>query len=114
MKRNVLSILLIWALIIVLTGCSTKSNNSTDNLKKAGWLDLEVEDISSFNDGLARVKIGGKYGFINKNGKKVIDNKYESTSNFSDGLALVMTDEESFEFIDYDGKIVIGGKIKYS
>ena len=72
MKRKILNILLVCILMISLTGCGKKSNNSSENVTKVGKLDLEVESIGEFHDGLASVKMAGKYGYIDKSGNVVI------------------------------------------
>ena len=54
--------------------------------------------------------MGDKYGFIDKQGKFVIDPKFDFADSFSDGLAAVrIGDEESGKqsYIDSRGKIVI-------
>lgn len=68
----------------------------------------------SFNEGLASVatpKITGStlYGFINEKGEEVIDIKYESAGNFSEGLAVVMLNNK-YGVIDKSGKMVLDYK----
>ena len=75
---------------------------------------FELEDgVSSygFNEGLAKVEKNDMVGYINKDGKLVVDYKYNSGFDFSDGLAKVYTDDESFEFINSKGKTILAGKI---
>ena len=43
MKRKILIILFVMIMIIGLTGCGKKFNNSSENVTKVGKLDLEVE-----------------------------------------------------------------------
>lgn len=59
----------------------------TDHRKniKSIWFDR----VYTFNDGLAKVKIGDNFGFVNTNGVLVIDVKYRNASNFKNGEALV-------------------------
>lgn len=121
MKKKILSILLVCILMISLTGCGKKSNNSSENVTKVGKLDLEVEEIYDFHDGLARIRVNDKIGFIDKLGNVVVEPKYDSGLNFSDGLALVCNkDLENSDFynprkncgyIDTTGKEVI--ELKY-
>ena len=47
-----------------------------------------------------------KYGFIDKNGKVVIEPQFDSASNFSEGFACVKKDDK-WGFIDKSGKMVI-------
>ena len=50
---------------------------------------------------------GNKYGYINKNGKEVVEAKYSSAVAFSEGLAAVMNSSDKWGFIDDKGKTVI-------
>jgi hypothetical protein len=59
----------------------------------------------NFSEGLARVKLNGKYGYIDKTGKEVIPCKYDNAENFSEGLAIVMLNDK-YGFIDKTGKEV--------
>lgn len=43
----------------------------------------------NFQDGLARVKLNGKWGNIDKTGKKVIALIYDNANNFYEGIAVV-------------------------
>lgn len=75
---------------------------------------FELEDgvcSYGFNEGLAKVEKNDMVGYINKDGKLVVDYKYNSGFDFSDGLAKVYTDDESFEFINSKGKTILAGKI---
>ena len=47
------------------------------------------EDAKDFSDGLAPVKMNGKWGYIDETGKTVIDFKYDYAGSFSEGVALV-------------------------
>ena len=59
-----------------------------------------------FVEGLARWKFGKKYGFIDRNGKTVIEPKYDLTFHFSEGLAAVLVGGK-WGYIDTTGKMVI-------
>lgn len=74
---------------------------------------LENSTIGEFNEDLAWVvnNEDDKRGYVNTKGKIVIDYKYTRANNFSDGLAKVYTDDESFEFINSKGKTILAGKI---
>ena len=63
-----------------------------------------------YYEGLAKVKLNDKYGFIDKTGKEVIPIKYDNAEFFSEGLALVKLNNK-YGFIDKAGKEVI--PIKY-
>ena len=59
-----------------------------------------------FSEGLARVLINGKYGFIDKSGAMVIPAKYDVSWDFSEGLAWVLINGKH-GFIDKSGNMVI-------
>ena len=59
-----------------------------------------------FREGLARVKINGKYGFIDKSGTLVIPARYDDAWPFSEGLAGVEINGKR-GFIDKSGTLVI-------
>lgn len=51
----------------------------------------QFDDADSFSEGLARVKTGQKWGYIDKQGKLAIQSQLDEAQTFSDGLALVRT-----------------------
>ena len=63
-----------------------------------------------YYEGLASVKLNGKWGFIDKTGKEVTPIKYDYAVGFSEGLASVKLNNK-YGFIDKTGKEVI--PIKY-
>lgn len=92
----------------------TDENGKDIYIDTKGEKVFELEDgVSSygFNEGLAKVEKNDMVGYINKDGKLVVDYKYNSGFDFSDGLAKVYTDDESFEFINSKGKTILAGKI---
>jgi hypothetical protein len=64
------------------------------------------DDVYSFSEGLAMVKLNGKWGFIDKTGKEIIPLKYDGAHSFSEGLVVVELNEK-YGFIDTTGKEVI-------
>jgi serine/threonine-protein kinase len=66
----------------------------------------QFQDVEAFSDGLARVKIGDRYGFLNTKGELAIPCVYDSATSFEDGLAEVATGTK-YGCIDTDGQIVI-------
>ena len=66
-----------------------------------------------FSEGLAAVKLYGKWGFIDKSGNVVISFKYDYAYRFSEGLAAVKLDGK-WGFIDKSGNEVIPCKYDWS
>jgi hypothetical protein len=62
--------------------------------------------VSPFIEGLAAVKMGGKSGFVDKEGKIVINPKFEEAIPFINGLAAVKIGKQ-YGYIDKTGKIII-------
>ncbi|MCZ2391509.1 MAG: WG repeat-containing protein [Acidobacteria bacterium] len=62
----------------------------------------EYEQAYSFKEGLAAIRINGKWGFIDERGKLVIPAVYDNTSFFSEGLAYVAKGGDEM-FIRPDG-----------
>lgn len=71
----------------------------------------ETEDKKErhFCDGLALVKIDGKYGFMDRSGKLVAPPKFDNADDFSGGRALVRINGK-FGFIDTSGNFVVKPK----
>ena len=66
----------------------------------------EVALLSILSEGLAGVKIGTKWGFIDRQGNQVISPQFENIYPFSEGLAGVVI-KGKYGFIDRQGKMVI-------
>ncbi len=49
----------------------------------------QFDEVRSFSEGLAKIKIDGKFGYINTNGQIVIQPRFEESSDFQDGLAAI-------------------------
>ena len=86
----------------------TKDENEKWGYKQLGeWvISPKYEKAGDFGEGIAPVRIGGKWGFIDKDGKTVIPYKFESAGPLKDGLARV-GQYGKFGFIDKTGAIVI-------
>ncbi len=65
-----------------------------------------------FSDGLAAVRMnGGKFGYIDVSGKKVIEARFDDANSFSEGIAAVKVGEY-WGFIDHAGRMVIEPKFE--
>ena len=82
--------------------------NGKWGFKKDGVLVIpaKYDWTHSFSEGLARVKMNGKRGFIDKTGVEVIPIKYDDANSFSEGLALVKLNGK-YGYIDKRGKVVV-------
>ena len=82
-------------------------------LRAALFYKMGFAKRSRFSEGLAAVKIDGKWGFIDKSGQVVIQpqfskpNLFAKPSYFFGGLALVWAGEK-WGYIDTTGKYVWG------
>ena len=75
---------------------------------------LPYEDIREFHEGLARVRIGERYGFIDTTGKLVIAMSNDWCSErFSEGLCLIKRGGK-FGYMDMQGRTVIPCQFTYA
>lgn len=80
-------------------------NVSTGEMWPQVW-----QSASSFSEGLARVALNGKIGFINTGNEVVIDLKYDAAGGFSQGRAIYGVKKDGailYGFIDEKGNEVI-------
>ena len=78
-------------LMLVLFSDYEKSRDISFHLDIHGNRHFEgiYESIGNFYDGLACVKVGDTYGFIDQSGKMVIDPQFGEFTQFSEGFAIV-------------------------
>ena len=89
-----------------------KQNNKFGLADTLGQIIIEpiYDDLSYFSDnGLARAKKNGKYGFINDKGNTIIDFRFENVGGFKYGLAKAKIDGQ-WGFINKSGEFVIEPK----
>lgn len=70
----------------------------------------EFEEAWMFSDGLAAVRIKGKWGYIDRKGKLAIPAKFDAADSFCGGRAVAAVkvgDALKFGFIDKTGKFVV-------
>lgn len=89
-----------------------KSGKSEVNLiNTSGKILAKYNEIHEFSEGLARVKKGKKYGYINTSCKEVISPKYFKAGDFHEGLASIKVKKgfrfTGYEYINTKGDIVI-------
>lgn len=81
------------------------------NDKSMNFSITEVENFScdgadAFAGGYSAFKSGGLWGYVDSDGKIVIEPQYEAAKSFSNGMAAVFSDE-SWNFINSENKKVI-------
>ena len=68
---------------------------------------IDFEDAQKFGNGLAAVKLNGKWGYIDTNGNQKIEFKYEMATSFSKFKEFaVVKHHDKFWFIDRNGNLV--------
>jgi hypothetical protein len=65
------------------------------------------ETYGNFSEGLARIRINEKWGYINKKGEEVIRPQFHYADDFSDGRAIVRNERHLHGAIDARGNLVI-------
>lgn len=73
----------------------------------------KFEIASSFRDGLAPVRVNGKWGVIDTTGQFIIEPKYAEEFRFYEGLAAVKIGQK-YGFIDKTGNLVIQPRFSYA
>lgn len=66
-----------------------------------------VKELTGFSLGLAAVKRGDKYGYINKKGEMIIAAQFDYAENFKDNMLAVVKMNGKFGAIDLKGDIVV-------
>lgn len=69
---------------------------------------VRVDEVDDFSDGMALVKSGHLWGYINHAGAVVIPPQFAWAAKFSGGLALVDTPNRGRGYIDKAGKFIWG------
>lgn len=64
------------------------------------------DDITSFSDGLAHVRVDGRQGFMDKTGQWRIRPRFDDAMTFSEGMAPVSIGGK-WGFVDTDGRLAI-------
>ncbi|MCC8120455.1 MAG: S-layer homology domain-containing protein [Oscillospiraceae bacterium] len=88
MRKRIVSVLLCVCLTLSLFVIGASASDTRYKV----LIDPVYEDASSFSDGLAAVKVNGKWGFIDESGEMVIQAKYDYVTGFNDGIALAAYD----------------------
>ena len=71
----------------------------------------EAENVLCFSEGMAAYSIkepkGSFWGFVNRNGEKIIDTHFKNAGSFSFGKAAVMNEKGKWGYIDKTGEVII-------
>ncbi len=82
---------------------SSSDNPSSDNISfDWGW---------DFSEGLAKVQVGEKWGYVDRSGRMIIKPQFQEVSYFAENLASIKLDDK-WGYIDRTGKIVIAPKFQ--
>lgn len=105
--------------LLTLFGCSDTTGRVDPPPRSQDQTSAVTKPASLFD-----VKIGGKWGFIDKSGKLVINPQFDNTGMFSEGLGNVCVgkcgtfgdkpDESKWGFIDAAGKYVVNPAYDFS
>lgn len=68
---------------------------------------MKYEDAKSFSEGLASVKLNGKWGFVDTKGKEVITLQYEEAKYFEEGYAAVKQNGK-WGIINKENSVIVG------
>jgi len=68
---------------------------------------MKYDAISSYNDGVAAVKVDGKIGFVNGKGEWVIKPQFEAATSYADIIGVqTKVGSDDWSFIDRTGKAI--------
>ena len=70
------------------------------------------EEVYNFTEGMAHVKTGGKWGYVNTRGEMTIPAVYDKAFHFSAGAACVVQDGKA-SLIDKQGGVVLATEYKW-
>ena len=114
MKKKILGILLICVMVVELTGCGSKEDNKESNNKSNNSKEIELYPVKV--EGMEDNR--GRYGYVDKNGKWVIEPQYISADSFDPetGLAKVRLPKGDYAigFINNKGEMVLDGYGSYN
>ncbi len=87
-----------------------------ESIRLTPQLQAALEKYDSYSvrvaNGLIKVEVNNKYGFINTEGNEVVPCIYDDAYNFQDGFALVMVNRK-FGFVNTEGDEVVPCKYDY-
>jgi hypothetical protein len=72
-----------------------------------------IQTLGSFHDGLARVEVDGKWGYLNRRFKVEIEPRFQDARNFWNGLAAVKIDGK-WGYLNRNGKMQIEPQFRFA
>lgn len=102
MKKSINKFFAIVLAVILLAVGAPLNASATDVEGEVIYTEMiapQYDDARNFSEGLAAVKRGDKWGYINEDGEVVIDFQYDRAHSFSEGKALIEiheTDEDGW------------------
>jgi hypothetical protein len=93
-------------LIFILLFAANDSTAQKTTKKEKTGVTAKYDYAGPFCQGVARVKLNKKWGYIDTTGNVIIPPKYNEVENFSDGLARVRTGTK-WGLVDITGREII-------
>jgi hypothetical protein len=84
-----------------------------DRATKAEVIPRRFERVFPFSEGLAAVRLNGRYGYIDERGEQVIQPGYDLAGGFYQGLAEVLIGDKT-GVIDRQGRVVVAPQFAHS
>ena len=72
-----------------------------------------IDSAKHFHEGLAAVKVGGKWGYVNSKGEQAVSPRFDTADDFHNGLALIGLNGK-YGFINTDGGFAIPPQFEFS
>ncbi len=66
---------------------------------------MQYSDAAPFSEGLAATEMNGKWGYVDRTGKTVVEPQFDYTYGFHGGLAMVLIDDK-FGYINPKGEYI--------
>jgi hypothetical protein len=111
--------------ILLMFGCAGKHSHPTENplgnpepavhlpMPSGVWVvERRIEQGRAFVDGLAPVKIEGKWGYLNTKGEVVIQPAFDEATLFSEGIARINLNDK-YGYIDTRGRYLVRPEVVY-
>ena len=85
MKKRILALMIVLCLVVGISPITTATEMNYSII-----IPTQYEEVSSFEEGYAAVKLNGKWGYINEAGEMVVEPKYDWAGNVSEGIAVTL------------------------